>query len=269
MSVNLPLEEVSATAYAAATPAGVGAENQTVIGVLINSGAAWAAAAMTAGVPEWRAAITGQASIADRFAATVRQYLDAAEVEDGFVDVAYANFGVYGEFAFVVVQLSDALVFMDPLTGNLLGPLEPGSALEAPPLLIEHPDAYEDGMGVRYYNEFRCRTTVGATWKNAPPNPGFVPIPPPAAAPPGTPAGRPSPWRCQDIAPTPATVVCRCEHDERWWLNPIPPGYPATLPTLIRVRVRCTAPGACTGTTPGPGVPLPTPPWNCMNRYWW
>lgn len=262
-----------------------------MIGVLINSGAAWAAAAMTAGVPEWQAAITGQASIADHFAATVRQYLDAAEVEDGFADVAYANFGVYGEFTFVVVHLSDALVFMDPLTGNLLGPLEPGSALDAPPLLIEHPDAYEDGMGVRYYNEFGCTVSALGKWRADTQTPWTPPVaPPPATVPgpfvpvirPGRLPGVPTPWNCH----VDALSRCICTTD---YTYVPPPGTPCPLPGEatgrcgLKLRITCTsapgymAPGLgnqCNGgpntspaPVPGPGgnpppgiLPEPTPP---------
>lgn len=130
----------------------------------------------------------------------MQAYLDGAEVEGGFADVVYANFGVYGELAFVAVHLEDALVFVDPLNGNLFGPLEPGSALEAPPLLMEHADAYEEGMGVRYYSAGGCPTIAG--WvPYLPPGPST-----PVAPIPGAPVVVFPPWCPGPGGPCPLTL---------------------------------------------------------------
>jgi len=273
VSVNLPLEQVSGTAYTASVASNVGTQSQGVMSVLINSGAAWSAAAQAgagAGVPEWKALITGQASIADRFAQTVQGYLDAAGVnavdQSASVSVVTANFGVYGEMPVAVVQLPDCKVLVDPLSGNVSGPFLLDSELDARALLSAHSE-FNAGSGVQHYSKSGCVSPL-AIWIPGVLWPGPVPIlrlPVPAlptptwVLPPFGPALPMNPsapgWASPSCTVSPLTSSCNCSV------------YMHALNTTGRLIWRrddysCPATGACppagwTGCT-GPST-----------FYWW
>ncbi len=295
VSVLLPLAEVSDIAHDAAIAAGVSTESQNVISVLINSGAAWSAAAQAAGVPEWKALITGQVSGATKFAETVQNYLSLAEVLDGSADVMYSNFGVYGEFPFVVVNLSDAMVLMDPLTGNLVGPFGVDTQLDTKSLLLAHTDAYAVGTGLRYYSQLGCTTPVAARWRgpwsiwptwptgpHAPrvpgPTPGPIPVIPPwciGQVPPcpaiplnPTLPGWPSAWTCTPTGPGGASCTCVGYTIE------VSPGPPSRLIWVEHTSICAGVGGICPppGPMTAPTMPAVAPVAGCgipsIRTYW-
>ena len=131
VSLDLPLQKVSTDAYNASLKEGISQQSQDIIAAMIASGAQWSIDAGT--VTEAQKLITGQASQADNFAATVQGMLDVVGVSGSSVQTIVAQFGVYGSLNVVAIQLGDALVLMDPLSGNSFRSVQPSedSALDA------------------------------------------------------------------------------------------------------------------------------------------
>lgn len=163
-SINLPLEEINAEAGEAALKLDLSPESQEVIGSLIIAGGFWASVGQSGNVPQWQSLITGETSKAETFRAKVDAYLVLAEVEVASTQVIQANFGLFGELPIVGVRLSDCYLLMDPTNGNLSGPFEVDSPLDARGLLSFHSDAYEAGKAVRYYGSDGCAAPGLAVW---------------------------------------------------------------------------------------------------------
>ncbi len=184
ISVELPLSEVSEVAGSAALALNIGSESQQIIASLIAAGGNWRS--QCTDVPQWQSLITGETSTAEQFRVLVLQYLALRSASAG-LSVVRANFGTFGELPIVFVTLPDCFILMDPTTGNLSGPFDPASTLDAQGLLSQHADAYQAGSSLRYYTSTGCPTAlpvpcalppagtcgVGQTWcspSNAPNN---------------------------------------------------------------------------------------------------
>jgi len=248
VSLNLPLEQVGGPAYDAALDYDLSPDSQLVLATMIASSQGWAAA--SAGhASEAEALVTGAMSKADRFGQIVDTYLSLAGVPSRAVVKLHAHFRLFGQLPLIQANLSDCTVLIDPLTGNISGPFQLGSAIDGRGLLSFYPDAYEAGSGVRYFGGGDgCGQTTFANWT---PMPAGVPGAWPRI--PGTPV-RPSPgrplhstWQCWDEV---ATQDCVCEVIEVF----TPPAWTYPIPN-VTVRTRCRYAGGCTG--PGPAL---TPP---------
>jgi len=215
------------------------------------------------GITQTQALITGELSHADRFEQGIVQFL-ADQMSNATAWRVDAAFGVFGSLPLVGVTFDDAFVLVDSTNGTVDGPFDLDSPLDATVLLESHP-SYNAGSTVRFRLMWGCEGTMTAIWNPNPPDPTFVPIPPPATAPPGTPPGRPSTWVCFTF---PVPLRCVCSHDEWWWCPTPCPAVPG-LPTVVRARIRCETAGACPATTPATGTPLPTPPWACSDTFWY
>ncbi|MBY0312299.1 MAG: hypothetical protein K2W85_09540 [Phycisphaerales bacterium] len=231
VSENLPLEKVSAEAFQAALKFNLSPQSQSVVSLLIGSGAQWSQDSGV--VNEAKKLVTGQPSKADNFELRVRQALIALEntglIDAGTTSIQRINaiFGVAGELPMVAVCLRDSYVLLDPTTGNLSGPFERGSALDGRGLLSQHPEAYQAGDSVRYLDAQGCGTPAIAAWIPWGIYPGtLTPRPAVPALPPGT------------IIP------------------PFPVGPPGTITTNPTLPGWDTAP-ACTGPA------VPAVPYSC------
>jgi hypothetical protein len=259
VSLDLPLEKVSSTAYEASLAMNLSAQSQSIIAALIASGAQWAADSGT--VTEAQKLITGQASRADNFAQRAQWLLDAVGAVDGSTEIITAQFGVYGALPVVLVELDDVMVLMDPINGNLSGPFTPSSALDATGLLSAYPSIYAAGTGVRYYNSYGCSVANGPTKTTLPSiPPGTVPSPyiPYIPAVPGLLPGTPTPWIC-----TPTPTGCTCTTEYHYTVpsgTPCPHTSPDNPFCWMHLAITCTSTVPCAGGINPNMTPAPTPP---------
>ncbi len=258
VSQNLPLEKVSVAVAQAALELNLSARTQQMMSDFIESGATWAAAAGNG--TEWQKAVTGATSRADGFADTVRLYM--MFFDDGSMNVQpiRALFGVHGELPIVGVQLGDAYVLLDAISGNFSGPFKQGEPINASGLLQAYPDAYAAGTGIRYVSAAGCPTTVVGTWHDSPPPGSWTPsaptVVPPSTTVPKSNPGWWQPWQCFD------TVGGKCKCTSGGSDDKSPATTPATrTPTQI-LCTNCTPPAAGCGAIPVPKSPTTpnTPP---------
>ncbi|MBY0312466.1 MAG: hypothetical protein K2W85_10375, partial [Phycisphaerales bacterium] len=240
----------------AAMALNVSPQTEQIIATLIGAGGLWAS--QCTNVPMWKALITNQTGTAQQFKGKVDAYLSTQSDPDAMTQIIYANFGVFGELPVVAVSLSDAYILMDPTNGNLSGPFELGSALDARGLLGQHGDAYQANTGVRCFASNGCPTEVAASWKPWP-GPGAAPGRAPPVAP-ATPGGGTGNFVCR--ARGGGGYIC-----ERFAcgapLPACPPGVTPGVPplgivpaTTYPVREICTLPGGCEPLGfPGPVSP--------------
>lgn len=141
-----------------------------------------------------------------------------------------ANFGTFGELPVIAVGLTDCYILMDPTNGNLSGPFELGSPLDARGLLSMHAGAFEAGASVQYYDTFGCPTATVASW-----HPGGPPVTTPLVPRPPTPAALPPCPACLPVTFGPGNCC-----------TPPPGGYvvPCFNPTVAGwTNCVCVSPG--------------------------
>jgi hypothetical protein len=253
VTTNVPLMEVSEVALDAALALEISEDSQNIIASLIATSGYWRA--QCTDIPQWRSLITGETSTADQYRAIVNNYLGFLDNPDLSTQLIQANFGTFGELPVIGVRLSDCYILMDPTSGNLSGPFESDSPLDARGLLSMHEEAFEVGGSVRYYTSLGCSTAVAATW-----HPGSGPTGPftcPGCGPWTPPA--PAWFFCNiDWLATPPGTVCRCIGTD---ISTDPAGR------AIPSRLRCEGCTGCGGTTgPGTGwnpVTVPAVPPGC------
>ncbi|MBX3405350.1 MAG: hypothetical protein KF869_01195 [Phycisphaeraceae bacterium] len=224
------------------------------------------------GLMQTQALITGEKSHADRFEEGIVQLL----VDQNSEATAWrfdATFGIFGALPLLGVTFDDAFVLLDAAEGNLDGPFDLDSPLDATVLLAHHA-AYATGTTVRYVNASGCPTNAAARWRPTPPPGGpFTPrpaapnMPTPPLLIPGVPAGYPTlplnpilpgwwtDWACVTTpGPGPWAATCTCYSYGR---------YDDPTGGSHWVRKKCVGNFPCgagpAGTPPGQHTPLPDP----------
>ncbi len=241
ITIDLPLEEVSGVAHDASLEFNVSTQSQQIIATMIAAGQHWRN--QCTDVPQWRALITGETSTAEQFRAQVVEYLQS---QNGLTYATYsldAAFGVFGELPVLAVQLSDCYVLLDSTNGNMSGPFELGSPIDARGLLQLHAGAFQAGTDVRYYSQSGCTIPVAA-WYN--------PLSWPALCFPRTVtvgpfAGQPNCGLPQLVAG--GACVQRC--------------YPTALTISYYLNADCSSGPMTTTTTTGLGYDVILPAANC------
>jgi len=249
ITIDLPLAEVSGTAHTASLALNISTQSQQIIATMIAAGQHWRN--QCTDVPQWRALITGETSTAEQFRAQVAAFLQIAANNSNPVDLIQASFGVFGELPVVVASLNDCYILLDATNGNVSGPFELTSPLDARGLLSLHIGAYQAGTAVRYFSSSGCTRTVAASWKTSPPCPWYLPA---CTFTPALPAA--GTWQCFDYGLHPnntGTPRCVCEYT----------GTATRGPVTVPFRLNCDcgpAGAACGGSVPGTPV---TPPGGC------
>lgn len=269
ITVDLPLSEVSKVAAESEVAQAASPESQQILATLIAAGGQWAGECDD--IPQWRSLITGETSTAEKFRAKVDDYLAFQGNPDLNTQLIQANFGTFGELPVIAVSLSDCYILMDPTNGNLSGPFQVGSPLDARGLLSMHAGVFEAGASVVYYNEFGCTVGSIAAWYPAlPVGPAGCPVTwIPAVTPPGTPPGWQTAWACRTIANAGGAVACTCVSSRYLSIIPAPACWPTTLPLVVREQLTCTAPGACPLGPPALPTGTVPCPWGLTPRYWY
>ncbi|HRJ49495.1 MAG: hypothetical protein KF787_09980 [Phycisphaeraceae bacterium] len=156
-----------------------------------------------------RAPLTGQPPIGARIRDLIESHLSTLEIDGPMnSDVVEAWFGAYGSLPIVVTSSLRCFVLTDALTGDVYGPYQPGTPIDASSLLAGHPE-YVTGSGIAVMQVDEAGCVIGAPiarkWTTVPPcsTPGCLiprtPCPPckrytpPYKAPPGLPGLPPHP----------------------------------------------------------------------------
>lgn len=208
----VPVENVSPGAQPAAA---VSPHTLNAILALVEEAPAFAQAAT--GVEEWQKLITGEASKADNFRFTVEMMMFDWPVDVVFVEPVDAVFGVYGSLPLTVVSFADAYVLMDPFTGNVAGPFEPGTPLDASSLLQHHPESYVPGSAISYFDMWGQAIVAPEVLAGTQPG---------QAEPPNVPDPNPDPNPDPDLEPSPNP-------------DPAPNPDPVPAPRPAQLRIRC------------------------------
>ncbi|MBX3402702.1 MAG: hypothetical protein KF699_04730 [Phycisphaeraceae bacterium] len=108
-----------------------------------------------------QALITGEKSHADRFEEGIVQLL-VDQNSDATAWRVDATFGVFGSLPLLGVTFDDAFVLLDAAEGNLDGPFDLDSPLDAT-VLLSHHAAYSTGTTVRHVNTAACLVHAGLT----------------------------------------------------------------------------------------------------------
>lgn len=242
-----------------------------IIAALAVSAPNWVAQAT--GASEARSLITGEESKADTFAQSVYAWLEvvaSAELADDSISVERldAHFAVYGQLPVVLIKLPDAFVLIDAVNGNVAGPYDLTSDMDARPLLSVHNAAWVIA-GAKFFGRNGCNYMAAPGWKDTPPGGGPQwPLTPAVA--PATPEGGGAPYNCRPVG----QGGCVCTRPDT---RTVPPG---TTPVPTQTRCDYTPagcdPGAgCTGPY-NPQYPSGNPPGppqgcnvNCKPQYWY
>lgn len=236
--------------------------------MLIAAGGQWAGECDD--IPQRRSLITGETSTAEKFQSKVDDYLSFQGNPGLNTQLIQANFGTFGELPVIAVSLSDCYILMDPTNGNLSGPFQLGSPLDARGLLSMHSGVFEAGASVVYYNSEGCVANTIGVWVPAPGPAGTIPAGfTPVTTPSNPIPGAPSNWNCTSDAAGTCTCILEYKHE---WTGPGPcPGPTWTPPMhsarcLVIERWTCTSTGLnCPSASCPNGLPPPTtapPPTN-------
>ena len=112
--------------------------------------------------------LSGDPPYWEAMAQSVNTYLTAQGVEFSS-EVLEGVFGTYGSLRILYVELGEAYVLIDTVTGNLAGPYQPGNAMDGRPLLEANAPPYETGSGAGFVDSFGCQTTTAKSWHSTPP----------------------------------------------------------------------------------------------------
>lgn len=262
ISIGLPLKLVNEPPKEPVFAGQVSPETEEAMAKLISTGPAIAAASK--GVTVAQGLITGEKDQADRFADGVQELLWDME-SDGAIGRMEAAFGIYGSLPIISITFDDAYIVMDCTNGELDGPFEPDSDIDATLLLSKHPE-FVAGSSIRYYKGIGCPAR-SAVWHLTPPVavppystcpavPGSTPVTvlPPFRVP-GTPPGTPvtlnptvpgwlttpglGPWPTSGGCVA-TTATCTCMQYGQQLGGP-----PGTPPLWYRVRTICPAAAGC------------------------
>ena len=237
--------------------------------------------------------LTGDPPYWEAMAQSVNTYLTAQGVEFSS-EVLEGVFGTYGSLRILYVELGEAYVLIDTVTGNIDGPYQPGNVMDGRPLLEANAPPYETGSGVGFVDSFGCQITTAKSWHCAPPTgpgtltpfnpcptctipPGWVPPPggpkPPTwPAPPTPPAYPPAynqnnpGWANWNCVLNPSSQQCACV-EVSLCFNTRPGQVVRVIPKKLSCAGCPLTFGPCTGS--GTGTPQPSTTCPCTSRGWY